>query len=311
MKKADAVAGWLLQGDPSIVFQTKRDLLGASRSELEAAQRKISREGWGKAFLDRQNADGHWGRGAYQPKWICTHYSLQDLKTLAIRPDDPGCRKATELLLASKTGADGGINYARTISYSDVCINGMLLSIASYFTPESGKLNQIVDYILDRQFEDGGWNCEYYRGAKHSSVHSTIGVIEGLIEYGLTSSRYRNKERSKAIAEGLEFFLRHRLYRSERTGEPIDLKMLKLSFPYRWRYDILRALEAFVSARAPYDERMTDAMNEVLKKRRSDGTWPLQSKHPGQTHFEMEKAGEASRWNTLRALRVQKHFRMD
>jgi hypothetical protein len=311
MQKADEIASWLLEGDPSIVFQTKRDLLGVARGSLETAQRKISREGWGKAFLDRQNADGHWGRGAYQPKWICTHYTLQDLKTLAISPDNPGCRKATELLLASKTGADGGVNYARTVAYSDVCINGMLLNIASYFTPESSKLNQIVDYILERQFEDGGWNCMYYLGATHSSVHTTIGVLEGLIEYGLTRSKYRSKERANATSEGLEFLLRHRLYKSERTGEPFDPKMQKLSFPYRWKYDILRALEAFVAAKAPYDERMTDAMNELLKKRRPDCTWLLQSKHPGQTHFEMEKVGKPSRWNTLRVLRTLKHFHMD
>lgn len=30
----------------------------------------------------------------------------------------------------------------------------------------------------------------------------------------------------------------------------------------------------------------------------------LQNKHSGETHFDMEKPGEPSRWNTLRALRV-------
>jgi hypothetical protein len=46
----------------------------------------------------------------------------------------------------------------------------------------------------------------------------------------------------------------------------------------------------------------------MQKKRRKDGTWPLQARHPGQTHFEMEKPGKSSRWNTLRALRVLDHF---
>ncbi len=38
-------------------------------------------------------------------------------------------------------------------------------------------------------------------------------------------------------------------------------------------------------------------------RRRPDGTWPLQARHPGQTHFEMERPGAASRWNTLRVLK--------
>ena len=38
---------------------------------------------------------------------------------------------------------------------------------------------------------------------------------------------------------------------------------------------------------------------------RRDGRWPLENPHPGPVHFEMEGgAGEPSRWNTLRALRV-------
>lgn len=81
-----------------------------------------------------------------------------------------------------------------------------------------------------------------------------------------------------------------------------------LSYPSRWRYDILRSLCHFQAAGVPYDPRMEDALDLLAKKRRSDGTWPVQARHPGQTHFEMEKTGGPSRWNTLRALRVLKHF---
>ena len=53
---------------------------------------------------------------------------------------------------------------------------------------------------------------------------------------------------------------------------------------------------------------MDDAINLVLKKRTKDGLWNLASKYPGQTYFDMEQPGKPSRWNTLRALRVLKHF---
>ena len=84
--------------------------------------------------------------------------------------------------------------------------------------------------------------------------------------------------------------------------------MLMLSYPSRWRYDILRALDYFQFAGVDYDNRMDNALEVLLKKRKKDGKWPLQTKHPGQTHFDMEKSGEPSRWNTLRALRLLKHF---
>jgi hypothetical protein len=52
------------------------------------------------------------------------------------------------------------------------------------------------------------------------------------------------------------------------------------------------------------DERSTEAIELVRRARGADGRWPLQNPHPGRVHFELEREGEPSRWNTLRALRV-------
>lgn len=310
MQIALELTEWLLAGDPSIVYQTQRDLLGYAVAKLRPVQRRIALEGWGKLFLDKQRSDGHWGRGPYQPKWICTHYTLMDLKNLGIDPENAQCRKATLQLLSIKNGKDGGINYARTVEYSDVCVNGMILNMAAYFAPEAGELAGVVDYILAHQFDDGGWNCEYYLGATHSSVHSTIGILEGLSQYKSSGLKYRREEAGRSIGEGIEFLLRHRLFKSETTGAPIDPKMMKFSYPYRWKYDVLRALELLAAEGIGYDERMADGLELVLLKRRSDGKWSLQQKHPGQIHFEMEQVGKPSRWNTLRALKVLNHFQV-
>ncbi len=101
----------------------------------------------------------------------------------------------------------------------------------------------------------------------------------------------------------------HRLYKSDKTGEIIDKKWTMLSFPSRWRYDILRALLYFTDSGAPYDPRMDDALDIIQSKQKADGTWPVQAKHPGQVHFDIEKTGEPSRFNTLRALRVLRAYR--
>jgi hypothetical protein len=47
----------------------------------------------------------------------------------------------------------------------------------------------------------------------------------------------------------------------------------------------------------------------VLKtKQNNEGSWNMPAAHPGQVHLVMETAGKPSRWNTLRVLRVLKHF---
>jgi hypothetical protein len=111
-----------------------------------------------------------------------------------------------------------------------------------------------------------------------------------------------------AEAAARDFLLVHELFKSDRTGEIIHEDFLRLSFPGRWRYDILRALDYFKDAGVDWDERMGPALEVVLKKRRVDGRWPLQAKIPGKIHFQMEVPGKPSRWNTLRALRVLKAY---
>lgn len=303
--QADVVQ-WLLAGDVSIQYQTRRDLLDSDDAGLRT---RIAHEGWGARFLSLRRSDGHWGRKYYQPKWTSTHYTLVDFKHLAMSPDTQAIRQTVEMVLQDEKGADGGINPSVTIIQSDVCVSGMALDYASYFRVNQWQLNSIVDFILSQRMADGGFNCESNRsGAVHSSLHTTISVVEGISEYQRNGYSYRLPELLKAELESREFILRHRLFRSDHSGEIIDKKMLMLSYPGRWRYDILRALDYFRAANVQYDARMEDAFVVLAGKRRKDKAWPVQARHPGATHFEMEEVSRPSRWNTLRALRVFKHF---
>ena len=297
---------WLLEGDVSVQYQGYRDLLGEERPELQA---RIATEGWGARFLSYRHLDGHWGRGFYQPKWISSHYTLLDLKHLGIVPDHPAIRASVAQIAAEQKGPDGGINPSQTIPESDVCVNGMFLNYAAYFGLPENVLHSIIDFVISMQMPDGGFNCQMNRpGAVHSSLHSTISLLEGILEYAKNDYTYRLDELQKMASDSCEFILQHRLFRSDYTGEIINKRFLMLSYPSRWFYDILRALDFFQFARIPYDPRMQDALDILLQKRRKDGTWPVQARHSGQIHFEMEPTGKPSRWNTLRALRVLRHF---
>lgn len=281
-------------------------MLSQDRPEL---RQRIEREGWGALLLAKRNDNGHWGRGFYQPKWISTHYTLLDLKNLGILPGNALIRESIALILEREKSADGGVNPSRTIEESDACVNGMFLNYASYFGAAEEPLHSIVDFILSQRLPDGGFNCRFNRsGARHSSLHSTLSILEGILEYRLNGYTYRLAELAAAEASSKAFILLHRLYLSDRTGEVINPNFLRLPYPSRWKYDILRALDYFRHAGASWDERMQPAVDVLLKKRKKDGTWPLQAKHPGQVHFDMEQAGKPSRWNTLRALRVLKYM---
>jgi hypothetical protein len=300
------IIDWLLKGDVAIQYQVHRDLLG---SDKPALQNRIALEGWGRRFLGKRKKTGHWGEKFYFPKWTCTHYTLLDLKNLGIANSISEIRESIHSILATGKTHDGGVLPIGPERRSDVCVNGMLLNYASYFRIPDRDLKSIVDFLLDERMPDGGFNCFSNRNqCTHSSVHSTLSVMEGIREYVCNGYAYRSGELKDAERRSKEFLLQHSLFRSHRTGEIIDKKMLMLSYPSRWRYDILRALDYLQLSGADYHPAMQDAIDVLNRKRRKDGTWPVQAKHTGSTHFDMEKTGGPSRWNTLRALRVLRHF---
>jgi hypothetical protein len=303
----EEIIQWLLAGDVSVQYQVWRDLLNEEKKDI---QDRVATEGWGKAFLSRRKSNGHWGDHFYQPKWISTHYTLLDLCNLCLSPDNPEVKDTIDMVLRENKAADGGIRLGpSTAAYSDVFVNGMFLQYASYFQMPEQKLQPVVDSILGEIMPDGGFNCRTTRsGARHSSLHSTLSVLEGFTSFFRAGHAYRKEEIESAIISSSEFILLHRFFLSDHTGLVIDKKFLQFTYPCRWRYDILRALDYFQYAGLPRDERMLPAISLVLQKRNKNGTWNNTAAHPGAVHFSMEEAGKPGRWNTLRALRVLKQF---
>ncbi|MGV1007771.1 MAG: hypothetical protein ACOYBY_04075 [Dermatophilaceae bacterium] len=295
---------WLLGGDVAVAFQTARDLLGQDRPELQA---RIATEGHGAALLAARGANGHWGRGFYQPKWTSSHYTLLELKNLGLSPGCEPARETVQLILRREKSRDGGLNPTATVAWSDACVNGMALGYSAYFGAEQEQLTSIVDFLLDQRVPDGGFNCRWNkrrRATTHSSVHTTLSVMEGITEYVRRGYRYRADELAEAVASGVQFFLRHRLYRSHRSGEPMRPQFTRLHHPARWYFDILRCLDAFADAGIPYDERMDDALDVLRARHRPDGRWAVAAAYPGVTHVPPTPAGQPDRWVTLLAMRA-------
>jgi hypothetical protein len=308
-RSTDKVSRWLLNGDPAIRWQVLRDVVGAAENLVERERQRVARDGWGARLLARQDPEGTWAGGLssdgglYSPKWISTTYTMLLLRDFGLPAANRQARKACTLLLDQGLQRDGGINYGWTPS--ETCITGMVLSILCAFEVEDDRLDTIADHLLKQQMPDGGWNCRRRFGATHSSVHTTISALEGLRYYELHRRRKVAAVRA-AQRRGREFLLVHRLFRSHRTGAVIKPIFLRFSFPPRWHYDILRALDYFQAVKAPGDGRLAEAIDIVRSAQDEEGRWPLQNCYRGKTYFELERLGAPSRWNTLRALRVLK-----
>ena len=301
------VTAWLLEGDPSIQWQVLRDLTDAPAREVAVERAKVATAGWGARLLSVQDPDGKWGGGHYSPKWISTTYTLRLFRHLGIDPKTPAIQRGLETLEGRAEWYDGGVGYFVSVD-AETCVTGMTLALASYFGGFEGRHGPMVEWLLDQQLEDGGWNCETRFGSTRSSFNTTILVLEGLLEYERTRPAGFIRKIQAARRRGEDYLLDRRLMRSLSTGEIIKPGWTRFSFPPRWHYDVLRGLDYLQDARVKPDERASEAIDLVLAKRTKDGRWKLQNHHSGLEHFKMEKTGGPSRWNTLRALRVLRWY---
>lgn len=298
------VEAWLMSGDPSVAWQTQRDLLDRSARTWKATRRRVATEGWGARLLAERGSDGRWGGGLYSPKWTSTFYTLRLLTQLGVPPNNRDATASCELLLREGVGDTGGVSLW-TSAWTDTCVTAMLLSMACYFGfAGDERVARMTHWLLGEQLDDGGWNCNYRDGggATHSSFHTTISTLEGLA--ALDRAGGPRADVATAADAGRAFFVDHQLYRSSRTGEEVRPSFAKLSFPPRWYFDVLRGLEHFAAVDAAWDERLSDPVALVERRRGRDGRWTAQNKHTGRVYFELEPPRAPSRMNTLRALRV-------
>ena len=289
---ADETTSWLLDGDPAIRWQTKVDLLDLPGDDDRAA---IATEGWGAELLAHQDPSGTWGGGLYSPKWVSTTYTLLLLRRMGLAPGHPAAIEGCQRLFDGFTWIpDGGLSPSPGASQPAMCVTGMLVMLGAYFGHEDRRLDDAVAWLTGTaQLADGGWNCQSPRsGSKHGSFHTSITVLEALRDY--TDAGGSHEVEAKVASErGRSFFLDHQLHCSHRTGEPVHENFTRFSFPPRWYFDVLRGLDYFQAVGAGRDERLEMAVDLVRHRRRSDGTWSIQNRHPGRTFFEMEKGARS------------------
>jgi len=293
---------WLLDSDPAIRWQVMRDLTGEAPDAIAAERSRVATEGWGAKLLALQSPAGTWGGQREDRGLLVTLYTLVVLKDLGLDPASKQARKMIDRVdkrLVFKPLNNRPFLHGET----EPCINGRILAIGSYFKePNDALANQ----LLGEQLEDGGWNCEAPK-SRRSSFHTTICVLEGLLEY--ERARCKSAAVTKARKRAENYLLERRMFRSLRTREVIDKRWLRFSFPAFWHYDVLRGLDYLRNAGIKPDSRVRDAIETVIERRHQNGRWPLNLLHPEYIPLEMETSvGGASRWNTLRALRVLRWY---
>src|SRR2546421_875273 len=297
------VVEWLLDSDPAIRWQVMRDLTDKPDDAVAAERARVATEGWGAGLLALQREHGKWDggipsfsstaaanwwqslpperQGTLFPEWTSTAWSLTLLRSFGLDPASAGARRAVRLVREQcRWEHDGERFFAGEV---EPCINGRTVAIGAYFGEDVGP---ILTRLLGEQMSDGGWNCEQENGSTRGSFHTTIDVLDGLLEYERAMGG--PPQVRTARLRGQEYLLERRMLRKLSTGEVIDPAWTQFSYPTAWHYDVLRGLDYMRAAAAIPDERVAEAIDLVESKRDAGGRWPLEDPHPRRLAFAMD-----------------------
>ena len=334
---------WLLEKtNPSVRYFTLRDILGKSEDDPQVvvAKRGIPKSQVVKKILQKQKPGGYWEEPAnpYHPKYKSSYWQIMTLGQLGMDKTDEKVRNACEYIFQFQLDEGGFSSYTSELALKEFrllrekgkkfpspnewvssmvfehqysCLTGnMAAALIRIGYANDPRVTKALEWLVKIQNKDGGWLCPYWKAHvkdTHGCFYGTICPLEAFSEL---KKENLTKEMNDTIEKGAEFLLMHRLFKADHHGyKVINQSWLKLSFPWFYGYNMLRGLDVLTKLGYIKDERLKDAVENLLQKRQSNGTWILESTPIGRMQTNIEAKGKPSKWVTLIALRALKRLR--
>ena len=326
--KQDRTVGWLLGHESAGVrYRTLRDILDRPETDPEVVAARDSIVSWGPVaeYLKEQHHDGFWGfaEDVYWPKWNATVWALILLGELGVPGNNPSIRAGCEYFLKTISEQDRSWpppKYAEDDLRSwrlcwEPCVTGnMARTLAVFGYGKDPRVQEMFEWLVKNQRDDGGWNCDTEDSRNGEPVHhsSFMSTIEPLWAFSSLAPQHWPKGAKEKVERGVEFLLLHKLFKSDKTGKVIREEWTQLHFPMFYFYDILHGLRVVSSLGYGSDERIHDALELLKSKRLADGTWTMEAsflralrrnfvKDPstGNWHQDVDSSVDASKIYTI------------
>ena len=337
---------WLLEKqNPSIRYLTLTELLGTDSTdpEVKEAKKAIHTSNIVSTIFSKQNREGFWQDrdNPYLPKYRSTYWQIMMLGQLAVDKSDERVRKACEFVFSLQLEEGGFSSHTRERALEQYEWMRTRTALKEKLQPEANawaqslvrehqyscltgnvcagmlrlgynkdtRLAKALDWLVSVQNADGGWLCPYWKAHVKDTHGCFYGTICPLEAFSQVPETERSNQMKQAIERGAEYLLIHRLYKADHHGfKTINRRWLRFGFPWFYGYDILRGLSVLTKLGYENDNRLGDAVELLVQKRQSDGTWLLDASPIGRMQVNLEPIGKPSKWITLNALRVLKRL---
>jgi hypothetical protein len=317
------VLDWLLDPEwPAVRRLALLRLVGRplDHPEVAALSEGLASDPWVAPLLaGRRRDDGDSGALVHPyAKWTGSHWRLFALAELGVTVEIPGAAAAIHEAFEQELEWLGSPGRRRRIKP----IQGRYRNCSSqegaglWAAVQVGmghdpRLVPVAERLIEIQWPDGGWNCDIRPGASHSSFNESWMALRSLVAARTLPGSGDLVGLEEGIDRSAEFFLRHRVVESERTGDLASPRVGELRWPPYWHYAIIPGLRALADAGRLRDPRAQAGLQRLAEMRAKDGRWWPDGRYwtgPGSKGSGVElvgwgRDGEA-RMLTLQALEL-------
>jgi hypothetical protein len=313
---------WLLEADdvnPGVRYFALRDLLDLPRDapSLIEAQAAVMRTGPVPVILEAQEAEGYWvkpGPG-YAPKYRGTLWSLIFLAQLGADGRDERVRKGVEYVFEHAQARNDGFACNGRNSSTIHCLWGNVTrTMLDLGYSGDERLRRAVDALARSITGDGyehylksGVQAPGFFCSANYSLPCAWGAIRAMWALNGVPLAERTPIIDNAIKACADFLLKYDIAKADYPYQDrISSRWFQFGFPLAYVTDMLLNLEVLAEAGYGGDPRLSKAIEWMLAEQDEQGRWKMRHGYKGKMWLDIEKKGKASKWVTLRVLRVLK-----
>lgn len=166
------------------------------------------------------------------------------------------------------------------------------------------KIDTGINWILTYQAVERGKECKwsgsdlYTRfGGCMKSVPCYYGVIKSMIALTEYKKRYGgSKMLDDTLNQGLEYILKHRVFKRLSIDKPIEDSIILNFYPYTYKSNIIEILSLLKANGLMEDERCSDALEILKGKQRPDGLWQADTSYMKSAWIDFDIPKKPGLW---------------
>ena len=186
------------------------------------------------------------------------------------------------------------------------CYNSMITSILIRMDySDKDRINKGIKWIIDYQNLKRGAmnNWSGSRILKYGGCMKTtpcyIGIVKAMItltDYKKCSDYKTNDNIESKLKTGLEYILDHKIYLRQSNGQPITKDIIKLTYPFSYKTNVIEILRLLRDNNLDSDSRCDLAKAYLQTKKQKDGYWKINSSYLPKSWIQFDKTKEPGLW---------------